>query len=58
MPAPGWVPAPTKYRFLNISDWLWNLKYADCENFGCIENPEPCKVAKSFENNQGSNKNH
>ena len=48
IPAPGCVPAPTKYKLLNISDWLWNLKYADWENFGWIEKPEPWRVAKSI----------
>jgi len=47
-PAPGWLPAPTKYRLSNSLDLLEYLKYALCLKIGCIPKPLPLNAFSSF----------
>ena len=40
-PAPGCVPAPTKYKFSKSSERLCGRNHADCVKIGSTENAEP-----------------
>ena len=49
-PAPGWVPAPTRYKPGMPESLLEGLKYALCVNFGATEKAEPLNAASSVSN--------
>ena len=36
-PAPGWVPVPTRYRFITSVDLLYSLNQANWVGMGCTE---------------------
>jgi len=47
MPAPGWAPAPTKYRFGIVSSRLWVRNQALWVRIGSSEKAEPCQALSS-----------
>ena len=42
-PAPGCVPAPTRYR-PGAGPWLWKRNQADCSSVGATEKPAPWRL--------------
>src|SRR5487761_2790226 len=53
-PAPGCVPAPTKYRLSKSSERLCGLNHADCVSVGWNENAAPRWLLRSFSKWRGS----
>src|SRR5690606_13980732 len=55
MPAPGWVPAPTRYRLATLASRLWGRNQALCVSTGSTEKAEPRWALSSSRKPKGVN---